>query len=345
MLTAAVLTKLSTPLSIIENIKIPVLGKGQVLVKIRYAGICHSQLMEIDGKRGENHYLPHMLAHEGTAVVVDVGDSVSKIKIGDKVVLGWLKGRGLNSPSSVYSSPIGMINTGAVTAFSEYAVVAENRCYQLPMHLSMLEGVLFRCALPTGPGIVENQIRLREENSIGIMGLSGIGLSALLAAVQKAPNSCIAIDTNPNKLLLAQKLGATHRINPNEQDVSEAISEITSGQGLTFCIEAAGSSQTIEVAFSLIAPEHGKCVFATHPAHGEKIMLDPHELTCGKKIEGSWGDCADPEHTLGFYADTELVARQPLLLSEQFSLGDINIAINKLRDKKLVRAIVDMEAI
>ncbi|XOV79274.1 MAG: zinc-binding dehydrogenase [Aestuariibacter sp.] len=338
--TAAVLVETNTPLELIDQIEVPVLKDGQVLVKLAYSGICHSQLMEAAGLRGPDRYLPHLLGHEGTGSVVDVGKGVSKVQAGDDVILGWLKGKGMESGGTRYHSPIGSINAGAVTTFNEYAVVSENRCYLLPKSIGLREGVLMGCAIPTGTGLIENEIKLTNHNSIAIIGLGGIGMSALLAAIQKKPKLVIAVDTNPEKLSLAKKLGADLCLNPATTSVYEAVSEATKGEMLDFSIEAAGTTQTIETAFSLLNSTNGLCVFASHPAKGDKIRLDPHELICGKNIRGSWGGNADPERIVNSIENGCDKYPFSALLSDDYSLVDINQAMNDLSKQRVLRAIV-----
>lgn len=342
--TAAVLTQTARPLEIIDGVEVPLLKPGQVLVKVFYSGVCHSQLMEASGARGADPYLPHMLGHEATAQVIDTGAGVTKVKSGDKVILGWLKGAGIDAGGSVYQSPIGAINAGAVTTFSQLSVVSENRCYLLPANIGLREGVLLGCALPTGMGMVNNQINCQPQHSIGIFGLGGIGMAALIAAVNSQAHFIVAIDTSPAKLELAQKLGAHICINPRLQNAFEVVAEHTSGDMLDFIVEAAGSCSTIEQAFSLIHKQKGKCIFASHPKQGDKICLDPFELICGKKIEGSWGGMTDPEALVSKVATQNNQQTLSELVSNTYQLQEINQAMNDLHAQKVVRAIVDMES-
>ena len=99
---AAVLTKLGAPLEIFDGISVPNLGVGQVLVKIAYSGVCHSQVMEAKGGRGHDRWLPHMLGHEATGRVISTGSGVTKVVTGDLVVLGWIKGQGCEAGGCQY---------------------------------------------------------------------------------------------------------------------------------------------------------------------------------------------------------------------------------------------------
>ena len=100
---AAVLYEVNCPLAIKTDISIPPLSSGQILVKVAFSGVCHSQLMEVRGKRGEDKFLPHMLGHEGSGTVLEIGSGVTKVKLGDNVILGWIKGEGLDVPGTKYT--------------------------------------------------------------------------------------------------------------------------------------------------------------------------------------------------------------------------------------------------
>jgi S-(hydroxymethyl)glutathione dehydrogenase / alcohol dehydrogenase len=121
-LKAAILSALSRPLDIVGDLAAPPLRRGQVLVKLAYSGVCHSQLMEVRGKRGVDAWLPHLLGHEGSGVVMEVGEGVSKVQVGDKVILGWIKGQGIEAGGAAYSLKGQHVNAGGVTTFNEAAV-------------------------------------------------------------------------------------------------------------------------------------------------------------------------------------------------------------------------------
>ena len=121
----AVLYETDKPL-IIEELCIPEVGFGQVLVNIKYSGLCHTQLEEMTGKRGEDAHLPHLLGHEGAGIVEEIGAGVTHVKPGDHVVLGWMKGEGISSETPIYHNGDKLINAGWITTFNEFAVVAEN---------------------------------------------------------------------------------------------------------------------------------------------------------------------------------------------------------------------------
>jgi S-(hydroxymethyl)glutathione dehydrogenase / alcohol dehydrogenase len=337
----AVLWKTGEPLSVEDYIEIPDLKDGQVLVKISYSGVCRSQLMEVRGLRGEDKYLPHLSGHEGCGEVIEVGNSVTKVRVGDSVILGWIKSSGKDVKGAIYECNGVKVNSGPVTTFSNYSIVSENRVVRLPQGIPKDIAVLFGCALPTGAGLVLNEISPKKGSSIAIIGLGGIGLSALMATKVLNCDPVIAIDISEEKLEMAVLFGASHTINSSNEDVIQRVFEITNGLGVDFSIEAAGQAKTIETAFKIIK-DKGECVFASHPAKGEIIRLDPHELISGKTIKGSWGGGVKPDSDIPKLAKIYLEGKLPLehLISKVYSLDEINQALEDLENYKVFRPII-----
>ena len=340
--TAAVLTKLNHPLEIRE-VELPPLLRGQVLVKVLYSGVCRSQLMEIKGGRGEDPWIPHLLGHEGSGVVVSVGEGITKVSPGDGVILGWIKGLGLEAPGAIYTSEGLKINSGRVTTFSNYTIVSENRIIKKPTDLPFDIAVLFGCALPTGAGMVFNELKPTSRDSIALIGLGGIGLSALIALKALSLQKIIAIDVSEEKLKFAKTLGADYIINPNRNNVRKNVFELT-GQGVDYCIESGGQISTIELGFSIIK-KTGKLLFASHPPNGELIQISPHELISGKKISGSWGGATDPDIDIPIMFTLFDNAKIPLnaLLTKRYTLQSINLALNDLENGKVFRPLIVMD--
>lgn len=341
---AAVLYQTGDPLVVESDIDIPTLQPGQVLVDMAYSGVCHSQLMEIQGKRGEDRYLPHLLGHEGSGIVVDSGKGVSKVKPGDEVILTWIKANGAENHGAKYRKGDLIINSGPVTTFSEYTVVSENRCVKLPEDIPMDIAALFGCAVLTGAGIITNIIRPSPADCIAIFGVGGIGLSALMATLLFKCSKIIAVDIEENKLKHAEEFGATHIVNSNFEDPVEKIFEITGGRGADFAVEAGGLVSTIEQAFASVRNNGGLCVFASHPAYGKKIEIDPFDLICGKQIRGSWGGESQPDRDVPLFAQLYKDGKLPLakLITHKYSLDKINQAFADLENRKVGRGIIEI---
>ena len=336
---AAILEACNKPLVIYHDITPPALKPGQVMCHIKYAGLCHSQLMEVKGHRGKDNYLPHMLGHEGVGEVVEIGPAVTKFRPGDRVILGWIKGEGIDAGGSVYHHPSGELNAGAVTTFSNYSIVSENRLVPLPPLMDEKSAVLLGCALPTGVGIVLNQLKPKQNSSILVLGLGGIGLSALLALLSFSPEAIVAVDVEEHKLDLAQSFGATHCFKANDQGVAEFKQAFP--QGVDYAVESAGQVSTIELAFSMLK-QQGMCIFASHPPNGHKITIDPHELICGKQLIGSWGGGCRPDIDVPLISDIIRKHQLPVerLLSKEYPLESINQALADLENRVITRALI-----
>jgi len=341
---AAVLFETNKPLCILNNIKLPPLLPGQVEVEIAYSGVCHSQLMEVRGRRGVDRFLPHMLGHEATGVVRAVGENVSKVMPGDKVILGWIKGEGMDVPGAIYEWNGTLINSGGITTFNERTIVSENRLTKLPVGMPMDLGVLFGCAVPTGAGIALNEIKIEPHHSVAIIGIGGIGGISLMYARCCKPQKLIAVDVRPEKLKTATKLGATHVVDGSQDDVVKQILALTNGQGADFCIDAAGRTSTIELAFKATRRKGGQCVFASHPEAGQMISLDPFELVNGKNIKGSWGGDTKPDEDLLKFYKMSVQNTLPLenMITKRYDLDSINEALDDLEAGVVMRPLIEI---
>lgn len=174
---AAVLTEINQPLKLLE-LTIPNLKPGQLLVEMVYSGVCHTQLLEIRGKKGKDKFLPHTLGHEGSGVVLEVGEGVKKVKAGNRVVLLWIKGNGVGVPTTEYKNGHTKINAGAVTTFMNTTETCENRVTKIPETMPFKEACLLGCAIPTGFGMVMKTARVHAGSRVAVFGAGGIGLFA-----------------------------------------------------------------------------------------------------------------------------------------------------------------------
>ncbi len=340
---AAVLFELNQPLRLL-TLTIPDLKPGQVLVEVAYSSVCHSQLLEVRGKRGPDRFLPHALGHEGSGTVLEVGADVTKVKPGDRVVLSWIKGSGADVPSTVYQSLEGPINSGAISTFMRQTITCENRVTPISEAMPLREASLLGCAIPTGAGIVLNTARVQPGSSVAVFGVGGIGLSAVLAADLVHATTIIAVDVFDHKLEQARRVGATHLINVRHQDPLATILEITGGRGVDYAIEAAGRQETMETAFQAGRDNGGLCVLAGNLPHGGRISLDPFDLIKGKRIVGTWGGETQPDRDIPLYVDLYLSGRLKLdgLITHTHSLSDINQALDYLEQGQVGRILIDM---
>jgi S-(hydroxymethyl)glutathione dehydrogenase/alcohol dehydrogenase len=300
--------------------------------------------MEIEGKRGPDRYLPHMLGHEGSGIVMETGKGVTKVRPGDRVVLTWIKGTGADCPGTRFSLGQQIVNAGGVTTFNSLAVVSENRCVPLPEGVPMDIGALFGCALPTGAGIVFNMLKPARGSSLAVFGIGGVGLSALLGARACGCEPLIAVDVEDWKLTLAQELGAHHVVNARAANPVTAIQGWTKAAGVDYAVEAAGRTGTIEQAFASVRKGGGLCVFASHPPTGERIQLDPYDLICGRQICGSWGGASKMDEDVPRFARLHREGKLPVerLISHRLPLSRINEAIEQLKAGKVTRVLLEI---
>lgn len=340
---AAVLQSINTPL-VVRTLDLPEILPGQVLVKVHYSGVCRSQLMEVKGGRGPDPWLPHLLGHEGSGEVLATGDGVTKVKPGDAVILGWLKGSGLEAPGARYRSGEEIINSGRVTTFSTHTVVSENRVTLKPSALPMDVAVLFGCALPTGAGMVINQVKPWTGATVAVLGLGGVGLSALMALKGYNCKEIIAIDISSEKLSLAKELGATHTLQVDGKSIYDQVINLTK-DGVDICVESAGSVETIELGFKLIRKGGGRLWFASHPPEGQMIRLAPHDLISGKQIFGTWGGSSFPDRDIPKMTEIFRKGNVPLdrLLTKRYPLERVNEALTDLEEGRVFRPLLVMD--
>ena len=337
---AAVLYELNKPL-VIEELEIPPLGRGQVLVKILYTGICRTQINEMKGVKGPDKYLPHTLGHEASGIVEDIGQGVTKVEKGDYVVLHWMKGSGLDAPSTQYLLGDKKINSGAITTFNEYSVISENRMTKIPREVPPDVASIIGCAVLTGSGMIKNNLKTKPENTLAVFGVGGLGTSAVLLASAIGCPIIIAVDIHDNKLKLAEECGATHTINAAKEDPVAKIKEITNGQGVDQAVESSGIKSVVETAFESIR-YGGTLVFAGNIKKGEKICLDPWDLINGKKIFGTYGGAARPDEDIPYYVTLYLEGKLKLekLLTHVYRLEEINQAFEDIEKGKVGRALI-----
>ncbi len=333
---AAILTELRMPL-VIAEIEIPQeLKIGQVLVKVHFSGICGSQLGEIDGAKGEDKFLPHLLGHEGSGTVVSIGPGVKTVSIGDKVVLHWRKGEGIQSDPPIYNWNGKKVNAGWVTTFNEYAVVSENRITTIPDDSELDIAALYGCAVTTGFGVIENNAKLKIGESIVVFGAGGIGLNVVQAASLVSAFPIIAIDFFDNRLALAKEMGATHTINSLELSYDEILTKINAISKIDAFIDNTGNPKVIEFGYNIVKPQ-GKVVLVGVPKKGNNINIFSLSMHFGKSIIGSHGGEAIPEVDIPRYNSLYNAGKLSLknLISANYILEKINEAIADIRSGNL----------
>lgn len=333
--TAAILNEQKKPLLVDEIEIINKLETGQVLVKVNFSGICGSQIGEIEGVKGHDKYIPHLLGHEGSGTVLEVGPGVRSVNVGDHIVLHWMKGEGIQSDVPIYKWGSKKINAGWITTFNEYAVISENRCTKISKDFDLKIAALLGCAITTGFGVIENNAHIRMGESIVVFGSGGIGLNIIQAAKLNSAWPIIAVDIYDNRLKLAKELGATHVINSVNSNPERKISEITGNKGLDIFIDNTGIPKIIELGYKLVS-NNGRVILVGVPKIGQNINIFSLPLHFGKTIVGSHGGETNPSKDIDRYLklhQNRLVNFNSLITSRIY-LDAINQGIESIKSGK-----------
>jgi S-(hydroxymethyl)glutathione dehydrogenase / alcohol dehydrogenase len=289
---AAILAQSRQPL-IVDEIELPdALQAGQVLVKVRASSICGAQINEIAAAKGPDKFLPHLLGHEASAQVLEIGPGVTTVAPGDTVVLHWRPSRGIQSAPPAYQWRGKRLNAGWVTTFNDYAIVSENRMTVVPADLDTEVAPLLGCAVTTAAGVINNDAKLKIGDSIVVFGVGGVGLNVVQFAQLGGAHPIIAVDLLDGKLAAARARGATHCINAAEvADVAEEVRSIVGRDGPDKVVETTGVKSVIETAYDLTHAD-GTCVLVGVPS--EKVSIYTLPIHFNKVLTGSHGGDSRP---------------------------------------------------
>jgi alcohol dehydrogenase len=356
----------SQPLAI-EEVELDPPGPGEVLVRVRAAGLCHSDLSVIDGNRPRP--LPMVLGHEAAGVVESIGPGVAGLARGDHVVAAFVPSCGHCVPCATgrpalcepgfRSNSAGTLLSGArrlhdaqgtvnhhlgVSGFAQYAVLAANSLVRVPSDLPFAEAALFGCAVITGVGAVVNTAAMPRGASVAIVGLGGVGLAALLAARMLEAGHVVAVDTNVRKLEAARALGATAAVDATDPDAAGRIRELTRG-GVAFAFEMAGSPRALELAYRVTA--RGGTTVSAGLSHPQAQFSLPHLGLVAEErtLKGSYlGSCV-PARDIPRYLEWYRAGQLPVdrLLSERLRLDDLNAAFDRLAAGESIRQVVELD--
>jgi S-(hydroxymethyl)glutathione dehydrogenase / alcohol dehydrogenase len=343
-ITAAILVKQKKPL-VIDEISFPdKLGYGQVLVKLKYTGICGSQIGEIDGVKGPDKYLPHLLGHEGSGEVVECGPGVAKVSPKDNVILHWRPSSGIQALPPKYFLGKKQINAGWVTTFNDFAIISENRLTLIPKNIDFKTAALFGCAITTGFGVVENNAKIQIGESVIVFGAGGVGLNIIQALKLRSAYPIIAVDIFENRLKLAKKMGATHVLNSLKNDFKEKLSSLLKKIELDCFIDNTGNPKIIKLGYEVIK-KNGRVVCVGVPKSGKNISIHSLDLHFGKSIIGSHGGESNPERDIPRYSiltknDKNIFNR---VITKIYKLDQVNDAIDSMKNGKLTgRCLIEL---
>jgi Zn-dependent alcohol dehydrogenase len=371
LVRAAVLTEMgrqapygaSRPLEI-RTLELNPPGPGELLIDVRAAGLCHSDLSVVDGSRPR--VMPMVLGHEAAGEVLSVGSGVIAFAPGDHVVLAFVPVCGACGPCragrSALCEPGAAANaagtllsgerrwrdpdTGAelhhhlgVSAFAEQIVVSEHSAVKIDPDLPFELAALFGCAVLTGAGAAINATTIAAGESVAVFGLGGVGLAALLAAID-AGAEVIAVDRVASKLELATRLGATHVIAAGEGTVEE-IRELTHG-GVAHAIETVGSAVVLAQAYAATR-RGGTTVTVGLPDPSQQLSISAVSLVAEERtLKGSYlGSCV-PDRDIPAFIKLYRAGRLPVeqLLTHRLELDQLNEGFDRLARGEAVRQVV-----
>lgn len=354
----------SRPLSI-ETLDLDPPRRGELLVRVTAAGLCHSDLSVIDGTRPR--VLPMALGHEAAAEVVEVGPETPGYAPGDAVVFSFVPACGHCAPCAAGRAALcepgakanvaGTLLSGGqrlrakdnealhhhlgVSGFAEYAVVSTASAVKIEPGLAPEIAALFGCAVLTGVGAVVNTAKVPPGASVAVFGLGGVGLAALLGARASGAATIVAVDLLESKLQLARELGATHTIHAGEGDAVAAIRDVTRG-GAEFSFESVGSERVLAQAYAATA-RGGTTVTMGLPHPSKQFSVPAVSLVAEERtVKGSYMGSAVPSRDIPRFIAMYRAGLLPVdrLLTHRLGLDQINEGFDVLARGEAVRQVV-----
>ncbi|MDA9637015.1 zinc-binding dehydrogenase [SAR86 cluster bacterium] len=340
---AAILVESKKPL-VIDDVSLPErLSYGQVHVKLNYTSICGAQINEIDAVKGKDNYLPHLLGHEASGEVLEIGEGVSTIEVGDHVVLHWRPSKGIQSQTPEYKWNNKKVNAGWVTTFNNEAFISENRLTSIPKDFNTKLAPLFGCAVTTAFGVVNNDAQIKVGQSLIVFGLGGVGLNIIQAASMVSANPIIGVDLLENKIEMAKNFGLTHGINSSNLNLEEEIKRILKGNSADVVIETTGLSKVIESAYKNTNKD-GKTILVGVPKKGDNISIYSLPLHFNKILKGSEGGQSKPDEDIPRLINLMDNDKMTLdgIITNEFELEDINKALDLFREGSAGRILIKL---
>ena len=361
---AAVLNRVGEPLTL-DTLDMAPLAPGDVLVKIRASGLCHTDLEVIQGSLA--YPLPIVLGHEGAGVVEAVGSAVTSVKPGDPVICSWNPHCGhcfycdrdlpILCESYLNQAPLAVQFDGRsrarlrdgrelkhlmyLGALAEYCIVPAQQAIVVPKQLPFEQACLIGCGVMTGVGAALNIASIHYGDAVMVIGCGAVGLAAVQGARMAGAETVIAVDLAEDKLRLARKLGATHAINAANEDVVEGVRRLTSGRGADVVLEAAGSPRAFRLTSEAVRPG-GEVIWLGKTDVTEDVAFRWGSLMQEKRIRRSSYGGARPARDFPMLARAALDGRLNLgdLITARISLEQVNEGFAALKRGEAIRSVV-----
>ncbi|MDP6708029.1 MAG: Zn-dependent alcohol dehydrogenase [Alphaproteobacteria bacterium] len=361
---AAVLYEVNQPL-VIEEISAKKPKAHEVLIRTAVAGLCHSDLHFMEGLYP--HPLPVVLGHESAGIVEAVGSEVTYVQPGDHVVTclsvfcGTCENCTTGRPNLCLDTDVKMppgkaerlewekpeqLHTFAnLSSFAEQMLLHENAVVKIRKDMPLDRAAMIGCGVITGFGAAVNTAKVAMGETVAVIGCGGVGMAAINGAYVAGAGRVIAVDTNPVKLQLATKLGATDLVNPNDGDPVEQIMEMTGG-GVHHAIECLGLKLTAEQSFRMLAIGGTATIVGMVP-FGEMIEVHGADFLRERKIQGS--SMGSNRFRVDMPRLVELYMQGRLHLDDWISntikLEEINEGFQAMKEGKVVRSVIDFGAV
>ena len=330
---AAVLEKKNTVK--IKKLKKPTyLHKGQILVKILFSSICHTQLQEIEIQRGKDNFLPHCLGHEGVGVIEKTYKNCKKFKVGENVCLSWVKSGPTISNGNIYQDSKGnKINSGPVHTLNEFAVIDQSRIYKLTDKKNLKNKVLLGCAMPTTFNIfLENKIK--KDMTICVLGGGGLGLSFILIAKSLGCKKIFLLDKNQRKLIYLNK---KFKIN-----IFKSIDEIKK-DSFDIVVECTGNINIFEKSLNLVKKFGGKMIVVGNYKKKLSSKLNPWHIIEGKTLKGAWNSEINFKNKFLKLESLFKKLKTDFYFSNKiYKITEINKAVTDFKKGKVIRPLIKM---
>lgn len=353
-------------LTVRDDIDLAPPGPGEVLIRLAAAGVCHSDLSVINGTRPRP--VPMVLGHEASGFVEALGAGIDDLAVGDHVVCIFAPGCGTCTPCAsgrpalctraAKHHGVGELMTGhrrlslngapvhhhvGVSAFATHAVLARPSLVKVDAEIDPTISALFSCAMLTGAGAVFNTAKIAPGSKVAVVGLGGVGLSAILGAVAAGAGEVIAIDPFQSKLDTARDMGATHTVTADAHTV-EAVRDLTGG-GVDYAFELAGSVKTLETAYDCTC-RGGTTVTAGLPHPDARMPLNALNLVAEERtLKGSYiGSCVpkrDLPRMFALHAQGKLPVEK--MLTHRLRLDQINLAMDQLDNGTAIRQVIEFD--
>ncbi len=341
----------------VEELRLPEVGPGQVRVRIRAAGVCHSDLSMVNGTLNPPH--PLVLGHEAAGEVLEAGAGVTRVPAGTHVALNWsppcrecwfcTHGEPwLCSTANIAARENGSTLDGApvhvtlgLGAFAEQVVVPEKAVIPVPDELAWESAALLGCAVLTGTGAVRNTARVAEGDSVVVIGLGGVGLSVVAAARAAGAATVIAVDVSETKKALAEAAGATDFVVSSE-DLSKDIRSRTAKRGADHAFECVGRAATIRAAWRATR-RGGQVIVVGMGRADDMVQLSALDIfSSARTLRASVYGSSDPDVEVPALAQEVLSGTLKLdhLITDRIDLAGIPAAFDRMARGEGARSVV-----